>query len=283
MEVPFPAGDQPDVARITDWVELRALGGRSVYKRGDLRSALAIEDLSNPDLTEDRVWDELKARSRIFGVHWPLRLDGAFLRRRRPSPVNLTYYKYLLCLSIGLVEKPDRELFELLVTNSLTGLTTRPSLHVGAPASSGMDPSFRERVKFYAAESELLPDEEYVKPPFSTDKDLGLDAVSWFPFRDGRSGYLHFLVQCATGADWQAKFSDLHLETWKRHINWAVAPVRIFSVPFAINMVTPNWVRMCTEAGLVLDRARLLELDGYHPLTPALEATVLARFKFLTQ
>ena len=55
MEVPFPSGVQPGVARITDWVELRALAGRSVYKRGDLRSALAIEDLNNPDLTGDRV------------------------------------------------------------------------------------------------------------------------------------------------------------------------------------------------------------------------------------
>ncbi|HXH78426.1 hypothetical protein [Nocardioides sp.] len=268
---------------MADWVELQTLSGRSPYKRGDLKSAIAIEDISSPDLLEVRVWDELATRSKLFGEHWPLRLDGAFLRRGRRQPLNLAYYKYLLCLSLGLVEKADRELFELLVANALTGLTSHPSMHVGAPASAGMDPSFRKRVKHYTKSSQLIKDEEYHRAPLPADKDLGLDAVSWYPFRDGRSGYLHFLVQCATGEDWSTKLSDLHLEIWKRHINWAVTPVRIFSVPFALTMLPERWVRTCTEAGLVLDRPRLLELDGRHPLTPMLDADVKTRLKYLTQ
>ncbi len=103
MEVPFPAGEKPGTRRVADWVELQALSGVAAYKRGDLRSAIVIEDVQNPDLLEDQVWHELTARGTMLGSHWPLRVDGAFLRRRRPAPVNLIYYKYLLCISLGVL------------------------------------------------------------------------------------------------------------------------------------------------------------------------------------
>ncbi len=129
----------------------------------------------------------------------------------------------------------------------------------------------------------MIVDEEFLRAPLPSDRDLGIDAASWFPFKDGRSGYLHFLVQCATGDDWDTKLSELHLEKLRRHVNWAVTPVRIFSVPFVITAVPAQWVRLCTEAGLVLDRPRLLELDKRHALTPALAAEVASRFAYLTR
>ena len=281
LEAPFPTGPDPRPEVVADWVEFQALARRSSFKRGDLKSALASEDLRDPDLIEQLVWTELVRRSEMFGDLWPLRLGGPRLSRRSPVPGSLAAYRFLCCLGMGLIDAEDRGYFELLVAELLSDLSGHRSMHIGAPASSGMPTSFRERVTLYADAAGFLP-EQRLSSPLPDDKDLGVDAVTWKPFRDGRSGYLHFLAQCATGEDWKTKFDDLRLSNWELHLVWGVPPVRVFAVPFTI-MVKNNvkWLRTCAAAGLVLDRPRLVEIASRVPLSSALERTLRRRVEQL--
>lgn len=277
LQAPFPEGPDPDTRAVADWVEFTALTGRGGFKVGDLKSAVAVEDIDDPDLLEQQVWNELKTRAKLHGENWPLRLQGARLIRRRQSRVSVDLHRFLCCLGMGILEPEDRGLFELVVSELLPALTGHRSLHIGHPASAGMDASFRKRVEAYCTQAGMLPG-EIIAEPLPTDNDLGVDAVTWLPFSDGRSGYLHFLVQCATGANWMDKTQDIVIATWNRHVNWGVPPVRLFAVPFVIVTTDERWLRLCGEAGLVLDRPRLLELStrlgGPSALLPMLRRRV---------
>lgn len=259
LVAPFPSGAQPDLGAVTDWVEFSAINSRSAFKRGDLKSAISVEGISNEGTLEEQVWVALKVREGLHAQLWPFKIDGPRLVRRKPCPVPSDLYRYLCCMGMGLVDDEDRKLFELVIAEVLPALTRHPSMHIGHPASEGMAPSFRARVAAYAAASRMLTEEVKDDPP-STDNDFGIDAVSWMPFADARSGYLHFLAQCATGANWEDKTLDIHVKNWQRHIFWGVDPVRVFAVPFVVTVTNVKWLRLCGEAGLILDRPRILEL-----------------------
>lgn len=255
----FPVGDRPAVGAVADWCEVVSLTRSNAFKRGDLKSAIGIENVVDAETVEQEVWYELERRVELFGSRWPLRLTGPRLSRRSPSPVPLALYRFLCLLGIGVLDASDRTLFEIVTAALMTPLTSHAALHIGAPASSGMDSSFRERVKSYASNSGLLPT-EIKSSPLPADKDLGVDAVTWLPFADNRGAYLHFLTQCATGADWEDKLHDINLEVWKDHIHWGVTPVRVFAVPFVLTLPEAKWVRTARKGGLILDRPRLVEL-----------------------
>lgn len=256
---PFPTEWRPQVDEVADWVEYYVLATGRQFKRGDLKSALSRENLANPDLVEQSVWSELLHRSRIYGERWPIAVSGERLEPNATDPDELTIYKYFCLLGMGQLDDIDRRLFEEIVTVLLAAIFGPNALRIGAPASPGMPKSFRKRVAHYASISGLLQN-ELTQDPLPKDKDLGLDVIGWWPWKDGRGGYLHFLVQCATGRDWREKLSDINLKVLNRHINWSVMPVRVFSVPRVISLAEDFWIRVADEGGLILDRPRLHEL-----------------------
>lgn len=276
----FPVGHPPEVGAVADWCEFAALARTPSFKRGDLKASLSQEGHDDADLIEESVWHELLSRSRLFADRWPLRLVGNRLTRRSPCPVPIALYRFLCLLGLGAVDAVDRTTFEVLVAELLTAFTDQAGLHVGAPASEGMDPSFRERVKAYIAQSGLLTT-EVKAAPLPADKDLGVDAISWWPFGDDRGASLHFLAQCATGGDWEEKLNDIDLEVWKDHIHWGVPPVRVFAVPFVISLAEAKWVRTSRRGGLILDRPRLVEIATWVDLSPVLIRALGSRVREL--
>jgi hypothetical protein len=125
--------------------------------------------------------------------------------------------------------------------------------------------SLADAVEVYCHQS--LEDEGRLKAPPATDGDLGLDVVNWLSFADNRGGFLHFIGQCASGADWSDKLPELNPDKWGDHISWAVRPVRFFATPFVVP--TPDFRRASKDGGLVLDRPRLMELAKKRPLSAA--------------
>ena len=272
----FPVADPPPPSQVADWAEAAALSSRSAFKSGDLKTAIALESLSQPDIVEQAAWNELEARAALFGNIWPFRIQGKTLRRQRPSPVDLDLYRFLVYLSLGGAAQEDRTLFEVVITELIVHFGRLSSLHLGAPSSNGMDPSFRARVATYVAQSRMV-EFEVKQAPLPHDQDLGVDAVTWIQFPDRRGGDLHFLAQCATGDDWKDKLHDLDLEIWKDHIHWGVTPVRLFAVPFVLNLPETKWIRTAREAGLVLDRPRLMAISSQTSLSQATRAAIRRR------
>lgn len=246
---------------IADWVECVVLSGRPEYKRGDLKSTLSQENLEDSDLLEQQTWEELIVRAKLFGEKWPLELDGSRLRLREEYNPLIEMYQFLCLLGLGQAENVDRVLFEELVVDAFSGYFGSNVLRVGHPASEGMSKSFRSRIESYSEQSGMSRLEVH-EPPYSHDKDLGLDVVSWMSSADGRGGYLHFLVQCATGRNWQSKLDDINLQEWNSHLVWAVPPVRVFCVPNVIRLAHEQWIRTTRRAGLIIDRPRLMEIAG---------------------
>lgn len=254
----FPVGEAPDVGEVADWCEYVALA-EGEFKRGDLKSAVAGENIKRPELLEQNAWAELTRRDALFGTGWLLAMERDRLKRSGTGSVNLLLYKYLCLLSFADPEDVDRRLFEELVRFITMAHLGRNAFRIGHPASAGLSKSFRERVVVYSRRADLKAP-EIKSAPLPHDKDLGLDVVGWLAHRDRRGGAPHFLIQCATGANWETKFHDIHLPTWYDHLYWALPPIRVFCTPAVARMSEEIFIRSSRQAGWIIDRPRIVEM-----------------------
>jgi hypothetical protein len=110
-------------------------------------------------------------------------------------------------------------------------------------------------------------DEEQDEPPplgrapLSSYNDAGVDVVVWWKFSDGRRGFPVLLAQCTVQLAWERKLSDISLDLWRGWIDFdTVPPQRALVIPFADRRDHPQWPDRTLEAGIILDRIRLLEL-----------------------
>ena len=280
MTIAFPSSSKPEISEIADWCEFRALNTGKSFKRGDLKSAIAIEDLTTPDLLEEETWNLIQTRSEMHQVHWGLKFDGTRLTPARHDDLSLIH-SYLALISLGDLEQEDRHLFEEIVNDIFRWRWGRTVMRIGHPASPGMNSSFRLRVRTYARAAHISNTETPVEP-FSHDKDLGLDVVMWSPTPDGRGGYPHMFVQCATGKDWNKKLKDIDMDVIRPHLNIAGGVLRAVCVPFTIHASKEKWIRYSMKAGWVLDRPRLLFLASDIELSLGRRVHLQQRVEVLT-
>jgi hypothetical protein len=115
-----------------------------------------------------------------------------------------------------------------------------------------------------------------VKSYASKTKDDALDILTWRPFTDRRPGQVIILVQCAAGAYWEAKASELfgNLRVWQDYIDFAVTPVPAFAFPF-VCLDSLQWKRLARQGGLLLDRLRISSLSSDKPLDQSLQKKLL--------
>lgn len=87
--------------------------------------------------------------------------------------------------------------------------------------------------------------------------EAGLDLLCYRPFPDKRVGIPVYLMQCASGKNWEKKRKEPDLELWNHVIQFAVRPKRAFAIPFSLG--EDAFLRTCGLVdGLVIDRSRLL-------------------------
>jgi hypothetical protein len=98
----------------------------------------------------------------------------------------------------------------------------------------------------------------------ATANELGLDLICYRPFADKRVGKPVFLMQCASGGNWETKLKTPDLDLWTKIIDWASDPKRAFSMPFALS--ESDFPKKCRKVnGLLLDRYRLLSVGHDNP------------------
>lgn len=93
-----------------------------------------------------------------------------------------------------------------------------------------------------------------------TANDGKLDVVVWKQFSDGLPGKIIGFGQCKTGTAWKGSLAQLQPDSFCHkwlHSSPVVTPVRMFFVSEAISRV--HWHSMCSDAGLVLDRCRIID------------------------
>lgn len=257
---PFPAED--DVFAVADWVELRVLSSPSgLFRLGSLSSACGRSDIVGKSMAED-AWAELERRAGLCGDRWPFTIDGNAIRVRKSTPARLGLYWFLAALGLRIDVSPlSRTLFERCVAELVGGLTSQAGWAIGFPRRAPIPTDLNQAIRGYASASH----EDGLGKPFpASDKDLDVDVVAWCEFKDGRGSYLHFVGQCATGADWKDKLTELNPHKWSDHLKWAVPPTRFFASPLVFRKEEMR--RLSMDGGLILDRPRLLELEQVKPL-----------------
>jgi hypothetical protein len=88
-------------------------------------------------------------------------------------------------------------------------------------------------------------------------KEAGLDILCYRPFNDGRVGVPVYLMQCASGGNWQDKLHTPRLELWTHIVDFASKPKKAFAMPFALT--NEIFTQKCLLVdGMFIDRYRIL-------------------------
>lgn len=284
LSVPAATSAPGDLA---DWLECQALVSADRNSSiQDLASALRrtgsgeeIEDERQIDDADDAVQDrggetiepiasdafeEIEDRAIACGDAYPFEVLEGALQGARSTPGSL--YIFLLLLSIfGKDAGPKEinipqlfeEIAELAIAHTLGGKKNDVrTIQFGFPrriAPAG----------FKAAVDDLCVKTgeggaSRAQPTRSNQKDASLDVVAWRPFPDRRRGLVMAWGQCATGADWREKLTDLNPDDWAA--SWmmdrpAVIPMPAFFVPHRIQR--EHWNVSANYGGVLFDRCRI--------------------------
>lgn len=260
---PFPEENDPWL--LADWAEMWAMTSPAPLTHGKLRTTLSRESQLTEVAAID-TWNELARRASLFSTEWPLKLDEESLAADQGAGTLL--FNYFMCALTYRynIDNDGRRIFEHCVTDVVSALTGAPALRLGAPRVPHRP--LKDVVSDYCTQST----EKAGEPCPLTDGDLGLDIAAWTVFPDKRGGHLHFIGQCATGQNWDDKLTELSPNKWHDHVHWAVPPVRFFATPWVIP--GPDFRRVSQDAGLVLDRPRLLYLSTKAALSQATKELV---------
>jgi len=287
--IALPDEDWRDPEVLADWIELNAVAHGTVL-RGSVfdscKDSLLWSNGERPNVVVRTAhaqavtdaWSALRTRRRNLGSSWPFDLATDTVTSRR-DPV----YAALLLMDVGrkypesLKPNPDaiRTTFEHVVAGSLTTLFRGRTCRFGAPFPSGWPMGFPMRVSRLATEFALQCNEEAV-PELSSkkQKDDKLDVVSRLFVGDEDLATVFFLVQCATGKNWNAKRGEPSLTKWREYIRWHAVTVRVLAIPWAVRP-RHQLARIYADfdGAVVFDRWRIVagrpneKLDSSHQKT----------------
>lgn len=280
-----------------DWLELQALtanDGNSSMQ--DLASALRrtgsgeeLEDEGQAEQTDDRggettepiaeaAFTEVEDRSKGCDGAYPFSVGSSFLQLT-PAFRDPVYLFLLLLSHFGKDAGPPglnaAQLFE-----EVSGAAMANCLGGRANSVETIQFGFPRRIApagFKAAVDDLCQrvgegGGSKHQPTLSDQKDAALDLVSWRPFPDKRRAMVMAWGQCATGADWRSKLTELEPRAWCTswlHEMPLVLPLRAFFVPHRVG--DTHWNVAAAKAGVLFDRCRIAALA--RPLTPEVRAS----------
>ncbi|MBI4553896.1 MAG: hypothetical protein HY710_16635 [Candidatus Latescibacteria bacterium] len=217
----------------------------------------------------DEVMNEIERRASACGSGYPFRLDleGTVLRHDadRDDHRAVVYRYLLLSTRLDMVDNrvhagvDGAALLEEVAAHALKNYLGGGRTHArvfGTAAPGG----FQDKVDALCRELRegtgfRSPDDAHTHA-----KDDKLDAVAWVPFSDSFPGQLIVFAQCKTGTNWRDTVTQLQPDAFIK--KWMkdpvlVDPIRAFCISEAADR--SRWKEMCTEAGILLDRCRLVD------------------------
>ncbi len=253
-----------DGAAFQELVTQLGIGG-SEDALGDDGLDLAPEDQVEPIV--DAAFNEIDERVWACDGRYPFATTGSVLAPE--AGIQESVYLFLALLSqFGLRGGPPGT-FPERTFEDVCAAAAKAYLGVGAEAVPFGFPRRQLPKDFRAALDELArrmgEGHGHRGAPTTRDqRDAKLDVVAWKDFADGRAGKLIVFGQCATGADWRAKISELPSPTkWCQA--WLlrsplVDPVRAFFVPHRVPF--RYWETANLYGGVFFDRCRIAQFSG---------------------
>lgn len=220
-----------------------------------VEQSFAFEGMQN-------AWAELRRRGQWIGPGSTITVQGKRLYRNGDWKA---YSAHSFCVLLSLAPFYDwwkekeynvqGELFELLTKESLMAQFGGWEIY-----QTGWTRSNVARLKDVAVEvanrlGEDLGDLGTWDDP--RKKEMGLDLLCYRPFPDGRRGIPVYLLQCASGDDWDLKLHTPDLNKWRDIIHFKNEPLKAFSTPFTFQEREYNQI-IASVRGLFMDRCRLL-------------------------
>lgn len=252
IEIPDPQSYES----IADWIELHIATTSEAISKSDISSLL--EQATGEEPTEallSNIWIELSSR------HNRYQNPSYVVEDKRVSSIRdmREAYEYISCLVLSLFGAPPElrggpKLFERVSALAMKEYMNGEVFLFGWPVIQGGNAAIIERVK----QVSVRIGEKLIEGPAEKYKDRGVDIIAWKPFAEKRSSQNIVLAQCATGKNWRSKTTELPLASWIQYFHWACNPIKAFFVPAII----PDdlWHDVSTEAGILFDRIRILNL-----------------------
>lgn len=260
---------------LCDWIEGSLLFGESELSTTDVIDVL-IENYiyDEQEMASQRVsdaWAELKRRQACLGDEASFSIKSHRISRRRNSWEDTPAHSFCVLLSFakwysewasqfGKDYTEQGEIFEELTKESLEVQFGGWQIHLTGWARTRPNKltSVVEEVANQLGEYKGKI-ERWSKP---TANEAGLDILCYRPFPDGRVGVPVYLLQCASGGDWEGKLHTPRLEIWTRLIEFTARPKKAFATPFAF--LDDEFIRNCNLVdGMLIDRYRLLSAARY--------------------
>jgi hypothetical protein len=257
----FPASSGDPIA-LADWLELMALtapdGDASA---GDLERPLRRLGNSAPEGLIGQVFTEIDRRAIASGDGYPFVRDESFISRRGTAT---DYLPYVFCLLLSFFKWKAKanvahnpwllfeELAHVAAGQYLDAAGT--SMIFGTSARKKKQ-NFRESISNLC---ERIQEGNGFREQKTNAKDDKLDVVVWKEFPDRGAAKVIMFGQCAAGADWSKKVSELQPDAFSTQ--WfnvtLISPIiRSFYVPHRIN--SDQWEYIARRAGVLFDRCRI--------------------------
>lgn len=262
--LPLPATDE---LKLADWLEVTAILARDKNASGgDLERVLhrsGVLEADDRDATERKVlqvFAELEARLKSAEDAYPFSLEGSLIRLR--SRIE-DFPSYILCLCISVwrwrnsnaTDVLPRRTFEKLSRQAMRTYVGGDSVRFATPRDD-FPPQFRRAIDKLC---EMIGEGGgFLDQPSLVGKDAKLDIVAWKHFSDRLPGKLIVMGQCASGANWPEKLSELQPSNF--WADWMRSPpvsplIRAFFIPYRVD--PSRWEMVNRHAGIVFDRCRL--------------------------
>jgi len=260
---------------LCDWIEGSVLLDHEELSVTDIADVLVEEEIyDKQDFAREGVqdaWAELRRRQYLIGDSCAFNISDKWIQARtqwQDAPAHA--FCVLLSLApyydwwrheFGNDYTKQGDLFEQLVKASLEAQLCSWEIHQTGWTRTSTD-GLRQVVNKVATRlgEELVHSELWDQ---SKAKDMGLDLLCYRPFPDNRVGIPVYLMQCASGGNWQGKLKTPDLDIWNDMISFRNQPLRAFAAPFSF--LDDEFTKSCVRVkGLFLDRCRLLGAFHYH-------------------
>ena len=259
-----------------DWIE-----GNLLFSYGELSHSDIIDVLCENNIYREQDfaaqlvsngWTELRHRTKSMGVSSPYEFNPSNIScKKNWQDIPAHSFCVLLALSkwygtwarkFGSDYTKQGEIFEELAKESLEKQFTDWEIVSTGWSKAGTE-SFSDKVHKIA---NLLGESvgDISKWTNQQAKDLGLDLLCYRKFPDNRVGIPLYLMQCASGGNWESKLDTPSLRVWENIVQFAAPPAKAFATPFSL--LNDDFIRCCCRAGgMLLDRYRLLAAGLNNP------------------
>lgn len=278
-----------DLSVFCDWIE-----GSILFSEEEFSSTDVVDILLEGLIYEDQgfaaeiiadAWAELQRRHTLISPGIPFSVEHRRIKRLRAwQDVPAHSFCVLLALStwysgwarqFGSSYTEQGELFELLTKESLEQQFTDWEIYyTGWSRTNTVKlPEVLQEVRDRLGEA---PGQ--IEPWVNSNaNEAGLDLLCYRPFLDRRVGIPVYLMQCASGSNWEEKLHTPDLKVWTKVIQFAATPRKAFATPFAL--MDNDFAKTCNIIdGMLLDRYRLLAACNHRDdwVSPSLRDRIIA-------